>query len=118
MINKVKESGVFKRDKRLDVKVLAAMLCFAGLSYRKAAQLLGGLSYMAVQRVFITLKGLPKLERRYRRCVAIDETKTKLGKEQLYLWAARDMDTKEILAYRASFIVLALMLPQRCITML
>jgi len=103
-MDKVGESGVFKRNKTpLEVKVLAAMLCFAGLSYRKAAGLLGGLSYMAVQRAFTALKALPKPGKRYRRCVAVDETKTKLGKEQLYLWAARDVDSKEVLAHRASF---------------
>ncbi|MCX8191514.1 MAG: hypothetical protein N3F06_01745 [Nitrososphaerales archaeon] len=104
MMDRVKESGIFKRNKTpLEVKVLAAMLCYAGLSYRKTAKLLGSLSYMAVQRAFIALNNLPKPERRYRRYVAVDETKTKLGKGQLFIWAVRDVDTKEILAYRASF---------------
>ncbi len=40
---------------------------------------------MAVQRVFKAMKALHKPEKRYRRCVAIDETKTRLGKEQLFL---------------------------------
>jgi len=57
LVDRVRESGVFKRNRTpLEVKVLAAMLCFAGLSYRRAAGLLGCLSYMAVQRAFIALK--------------------------------------------------------------
>jgi transposase-like protein len=31
----------------------------------------------------------------------VDETK--LGKEQLFIWAARDVDSKEVLAFRCSF---------------
>ncbi len=79
----------------LEIKVLAAMLCFAGLSHRKAAQLIGRLSYVAVHDAFIALrKALPKPERRYRRCIAVDENKTKVVGEQLIVWAARDVDTK------------------------
>jgi len=38
LVDRVRESGVFKRNRTpLEVKVLAAMLCFAGLSYRRAA---------------------------------------------------------------------------------
>jgi transposase-like protein len=42
----------------------------------------------------LTYHGPPKP----RRLIAIDETKTKLNGEWLYIWAAIDMDTKEILA--------------------
>jgi hypothetical protein len=31
----------------------------------------------------------------------VDETK--LGKEQLFIWIAKDMDSKEALAFRCSF---------------
>jgi putative transposase len=41
--------------------------------------------------------------RRVRRLIAVDETKAKLGGEQVFIWAARDVDTKEVLAFRASF---------------
>jgi len=57
---------------------------------------------MAVQRAFIALKdAFPRPERRYRRCVAVDETK--LAGKQIILWAARDVDSKEVLAYRVYF---------------
>jgi len=97
--------GFFQRNRvPLEVKVLAAMLCFAGLSYRRASRLVGGLSYVAVRDAFIALRrALPKPERRVRRLIAVDETKAKLGGEQVFIWAARDVDTKEVLAFRVSF---------------
>jgi len=108
LVDVVKRAGVFKRDKTsLEVKVLAAMLCFAGLSYRGVAKAVGGISYGLVYRAFTALRGLPKPERRCRRCVAVDETKVKVERKgeplYLFLWAARDVDTKEVLAFRASF---------------
>ncbi|MGF3522784.1 MAG: DDE-type integrase/transposase/recombinase [Candidatus Bathyarchaeia archaeon] len=50
------------------------------------------------------MKGaLPKLERKYRKCVAVDETKLKLNGRQLFVWAAVDVKTKEVLACRISW---------------
>ncbi|MEM3387287.1 MAG: hypothetical protein QXN08_06415 [Nitrososphaerales archaeon] len=42
----------------LEAKVLAALLCSAGLSYRNASRLIGGLSNVAVHDAFIALRGL------------------------------------------------------------
>jgi len=108
LVNAVERAGVFKRNKTpLEVKVLAAMLCFAGLSYRGVAKAVGGISYGLVYRAFTALRGLPKPERRCRRCIAVDETKVKVERRgepiYVFLWVARDVDTKEVLAFRASF---------------
>jgi transposase-like protein len=109
LVDVVEKAEVFKRNKTpLETKVLAAMLCFAGLSYRGVAKAVGGVSYGLVYRAFTALRdGLPKPERRCRRCVAVDETKLKVERKgepiYLFLWAARDVDTKEVLAFRASF---------------
>jgi len=55
------------------VKVLAALLYFPGLSYRRVGSLLG-FSYESVRLWYRALKdALPKPERRYRRYVAVDE---------------------------------------------
>jgi transposase-like protein len=48
-------------------------------------------------------EALPKLERKYRKCVAVDETKLKLNGRQLFVWAAVDVKTKEVLACRISW---------------
>jgi len=107
LVDVVGRAGVFKRNKTpLETKVLAALLCFAGLSYRGVAKAIGGISYGLVYRAFTAIRdALPKPERRYRRCVAVDETKIERRGEPIYvfLWAARDVDTKEVLTFRASF---------------
>jgi transposase-like protein len=109
LVDVVEKAEVLKRNKTpLEVKVLAAMLCFAGLSYRGVAKAVGGISYGLVYRAFTALRdGLPKPERRCRRCITVDETKLKVERKgepiYLFLWAARDVDTKEVLAFRASF---------------
>jgi len=57
-----------------------------------------------VHRAFTAIKdALPKPEEKHRRCIAVDEIKQKMerrneeGKPEplwLYLWAARDVDTR------------------------
>ncbi|MGB9660066.1 MAG: hypothetical protein ACPLY9_06085 [Nitrososphaerales archaeon] len=80
----------------MEMKVVAALIYFSGLSYRMVSSLVG-YSHEAVRLWYNALKdALPKPEKRNRRCIAVDETK--LGKEQLYIWAARDIETKEVLA--------------------
>jgi transposase-like protein len=61
---------------------------------------------MGWYRAFTAIRdALPKPERRYRRCIAVDEVKIERRGEPIYLflWAARDVDTKEVLTFRASF---------------
>ncbi|MEM1583617.1 MAG: DDE-type integrase/transposase/recombinase [Nitrososphaerota archaeon] len=43
------------------------------------------------------------LEPRYRRCIAIDETKLKVKKTVVYVWSAVDVDSGELLALEASY---------------
>jgi transposase-like protein len=42
-------------------------------------------------------------EPRYRRCIAIDETKLRVKKSYVYVWSAVDVDSKELLALEASY---------------
>jgi transposase-like protein len=42
-------------------------------------------------------------EPRYRRCIAVDETKLRVKKSYLYIWSAVDVDSKELLALEASY---------------
>jgi len=54
-------------------KVLAAALCNSGYSYREVAQMVGGLSYIAVRDAFVALvTSLPRERKTFRRVVAID----------------------------------------------
>jgi transposase-like protein len=42
-------------------------------------------------------------ESRYRRCIAVDETKLRVKKSYVYIWSAVDVDSKELLALEASY---------------
>jgi transposase-like protein len=42
-------------------------------------------------------------EPRYRRCIAVDETKLCVKKSYVYIWSAVDVDSKELLALEASY---------------
>ncbi|MCL7390890.1 MAG: DDE-type integrase/transposase/recombinase [Thaumarchaeota archaeon] len=42
-------------------------------------------------------------EPRYRRCIAIDETKLSVKGVHVYVWSAVDVDSKELLALEASY---------------
>jgi transposase-like protein len=42
-------------------------------------------------------------EPRYRRCIAVDETKPRVKKSYVYIWSAVDVDSKELLALEASY---------------
>ena len=48
LMDVVGRAGVFSRNKTsLEVKVLAALLCFAGLSCRGVAKAIGSISYVS-----------------------------------------------------------------------
>lgn len=108
MVDGVERSGVFCWNRKpLKVKVLSTVLYYSGLSYRVTAHVLRGLacfSHESVRLWFRRLKtAFPKPERRRRRVVAVDETKLKLGGKQLFVWAAVDVKTREVLACRISW---------------
>jgi transposase-like protein len=42
-------------------------------------------------------------EPRYRRCIAVDETKLRVKKSYVYVWFAVDMNSRELLALEASY---------------
>ena len=42
-------------------------------------------------------------EPRYRRCIAVDETKLRVKKSYVYIWSAVDVDSRELLALEASY---------------
>ena len=42
-------------------------------------------------------------EPRYRRCIAVDETKLRVKKSYVYIWSAVDVDSRELLALETSY---------------
>ncbi|KAA0006488.1 MAG: IS6 family transposase, partial [Thermoplasmata archaeon] len=83
----------------LEIKLIATILYYAGISFRKTSKFLADFErfshesvrmwYHKMSRVFTTSK-------KYRRCIAVDETKIKIGNRDWYVWAAIDVDSWEI----------------------
>ncbi|MGQ9642080.1 MAG: DDE-type integrase/transposase/recombinase [Thermoproteota archaeon] len=107
LLEAVVKAGLFRRNKvSVGHKVSACIMYMAGLSYR-AMTVVSGLvpaSHVAVYYWVQKLKGLiSSCEPRVRRAVAVDETKLKVDGEHLYVWAAIDVDSREVLAVDASW---------------
>jgi len=99
-----KDSNIIKRSRiPTEKKVLAAILCFSGYTYRDASKLLGGISHVAVHDAYkATSAALPPLARKSR-TVTIEENAASLNSETRgVIWLARDLDSGEILSIRCS----------------
>ena len=107
LIEEIKDTKVFRRNKKdVELKILAALLYFFGLSLRKTSQFLSLFDKISHESVRIYYHRLKKVidqpTRKKRRLIAIDETKIKLERKQIFVWAAIDVDSKECLAIWAS----------------
>jgi len=107
LLKAVQDAHVFKRNKRpLESKVVACLLYLSGLSYRSMTYQTRVIdaSHVSVYNWVHALKGIvSRVPRKERRVVAMDETKLKIHGRQVYVWAAIDVDTKELLAVYASY---------------
>lgn len=102
VINRVLALNIFKRQRvPLRRKVHGCLLYFLGLSFRKAARLLG-VSHEAVRKWWRALAAAFSPERKRRQSIAVDETKLKLGGRQIYVWAAIDTRRREVIAVGSS----------------
>ena len=82
---------------------MAAALCNSGYSYREVANMVGGLSYIAVRDAYVALvTSMPREKKTFRRLVAIDGTDVELDRSTYHLWLARDVDSGEIMSFQAS----------------
>ena len=96
MINYVKATNVFRRNKKnVELKILAALLYFFGLSLRRTSNYLSLFEEISHESVRIYYHRLKKV---LKRLIAIDETKLKLENNQIFVWTAIDVDTDECLA--------------------
>jgi len=106
LVDYVKSTKVFRRNKKdIELKILAALLYFFGLSLRKTSMFLSlfeEISHESVRIYYHRLKVLKQPRKKERKLIAIDETKLKLENKQIFVWAAIDVDTKECLAIWAS----------------
>jgi transposase-like protein len=99
-----KDNNVIKRSRiPTEKKLLGAILCSSGYTYRDASKLLGDISHVAVHDAHKSLSAaLPPMEKKGR-MVTIQENLVYLNStSQAVLWLARDLDTGEILSLRCS----------------
>ena len=107
LIEEIKAKKVFRRNrKRVELKILSALLYFYGLSLRKASRLISlfqKISHESVRIYYHRIKRILKPpEKKKRRLIAIDETKLKLENKHIFIWSAIDVDTKECLTVWAT----------------
>lgn len=84
-------------------KVLAAVMCASGYTYRDASKILGGISHVAVHDAHKSvMAAMTPLEKK-RREVNIEENTVDLNSEvKAVIWLARDEDSGEVLSFRCS----------------
>ncbi|HIP63367.1 MAG TPA: IS6 family transposase [Archaeoglobus profundus] len=90
LVELVKLARIFKRNrKKVEIKVLAALLYFLGLSLRKVSEILSefeSISHEAVRECYLRIKEvINQPKKKERRLVAIDETVIKLEDKQIYV---------------------------------
>ncbi len=107
IIEEIKAKKVFRRNKRkIELKILSAILYFYGLSLRKASKFISlfqKMSHESIRTYYHRIKRILKPpEKKERRLIAIDETKLKLENRHIFVWSAIDVDTKECLAVWAT----------------
>ena len=99
-----RENGVIQRSRiPTEKKVLAAIMCASGYTYRDVSKILGGISHVAVHDAHKSvMAALPALQKK-RREVNIEENLADLNSEtKAVVWLARDEDSGEILSFRCS----------------
>jgi len=97
------ESNIFKRNKTpIEIKILAIALFLQGLGVRRISKI-STKSKTAIH--YWTIKFREALnyraERKERKCIAIDETKMRVNKTWYFIYAAIDMDTRELICMKA-----------------
>ena len=102
IVEKAREEEVFSRENTpTERRVLTGFLYHAGLSYRKIEPFVDR-SYEAICGWLHRLKHLFELDCREREEVAVDETTIDVDGEEVYVWAAVDCETFEVLAVGVS----------------
>jgi len=99
-----KDNNVIKRSRiPTEKKLLGAILCSSGYTYRDASKLIGDISHVAVHDAHKSMSAALPPQDRKRRMVTIQENAAYLNSSvQGVLWMARDLDTGEILSLRCS----------------
>ena len=102
VVEQAREQEIFSReDTPTEKRVEAAFLYHAGLSYRRVEKVIGR-SYEAVRQWYHRLAHLFDPEPDHHSTIAIDETKLKVEETEVYVWAAIDVETFEVIHIEVS----------------
>ncbi len=93
---------VFRRARKSNrLRALGIVLYHLGLSLRDCSTVLfnfGEASHEAIRKWYLKCRHLFHPTSRKRRAIAVDETKIKIQGKWMYVWAAIDIDTWDVLA--------------------
>jgi len=102
VVEQAREEEIFSReDTPTDQRVEVAFLYHAGLSYRHV-QTVVGCSHEAVRQWYHRLAHLFEPEPDHHATVAVDETNVNVEDDEVYVWAAVDVDTFEVVHIEVS----------------
>ena len=96
-------SQAFKYNRTsLEIRLVAVALFLQGLGVRRISKIIGK-SKTAVHYWTLKFKEVLNLdlERMKRRCIAMDETKIRVNKTWYYVYAAMDVDKRELICMKA-----------------
>lgn len=100
--NALIHNGVFVRERKSNrVRALGITMYHMGLSLRDTSVILGyfgGATHEAIRNWYNRCKDIFKVKPKKRRAIAIDETKIKIQGEWMFIWAAIDIDSWEVIA--------------------
>ena len=102
IVERLVSSKTFRRERKKNrTRALGIALHYLGVSLRDTADVVScieKISHEAVRQWFQRLGTItPTIAKKERKIVAIDETKLRIRKKWYFLWAAIDVDTKELL---------------------
>lgn len=102
MIEQAREEEIFSReDTPTDKRVEAVFLYHAGLSYRRVERVVGR-SHEAVRQWYHRLAHLFEPDPDNHATVAVGETKVSVEDDEVYVWAAVDVGTFEVVHIEVS----------------
>ena len=91
LVDYVKATNFRRNKKGIELKILAALLYFFGLSLRKTSEFLSFFEEISHESVRIYYHRLKKVliqpKKKERRLIAVDETKIRMEKKQIFVWA-------------------------------
>jgi putative transposase len=102
VVEQAREEEIFSReDTPTEQRIEAAFLYHAGLSYRRVEKVIGR-SYEAVRQWYHKLAHLFDPEPDHHSTIAVDETKLNVEETEVYVWAAIDVETFEVIHIEVS----------------